>query len=77
MRIVIFIFIAVVVLVFFSVPGVAAQTPTPAVVHGETGDFVVVPEVTYGQGGIIVALVFLAGIGLVNIVLEVARWTRQ
>jgi len=73
------IFIAVVVLVFFSVPGVAAQTPTPTplVVSGTEGDFVVIPELTYGDGGVIVALLFLAGIEFVKIGMEVAQWLRQ
>lgn len=71
------------VLFLLVVSPVAAQTPTPdptptpAVVHGDNGDFVVVPEITYGQGGVIVAVLLVAGLLLVQIVLEVSKWLKQ
>jgi hypothetical protein len=62
---------------------VAAQTPTPvptptpSVIQGSDGDFVIVPQVTYGEGGVIVALLLVAGLMLVRISMEVAEWIRQ
>jgi hypothetical protein len=55
---------------------VAAQdpTPTPQVVDG---DFVVTPEISYGDGGMILALLFVGGLLLIQIVMEVASWLRQ
>lgn len=62
---------------------VAAQTPTPEptptpqIVHGAEGDFVVTPEISYGEGGVIVGLLLIAGLLLVQIILEVGSWLRQ
>lgn len=70
------------VLLSVAVP-VAAQTatpdptPTPQVVHGSDGTFVVEPTVTYGEGGVIVALLLVAGLMLVRIGMEVAKWITQ
>jgi signal peptidase I len=75
--------LTVFVLFFFVVVPVAAQTPTPdptptpSVIHGSDGDFVVVPEITYGEGGVIVAALLVAGLLLVQIVLEVSEWLKQ
>ena len=38
------------------------------------GDFVVVPEVTFGEAGVIVGLVLVACLSLLRIVLEVVQW---
>lgn len=52
-------------------------TPTPSVVDGSSGSFVVVPEISYGQGGIVLGLLLVAGLLLVQVGLEVASWIKQ
>jgi len=64
-------------LLFPALAAAQDPTPTPLVVSGTEGDFVVVPELTYGDGGVIVALVFLAGIEFIKIGMEIAQWLRQ
>lgn len=56
--------VTLLVILAFALP-VAAQepTPTPIVVDGE---FVVVQQIDYGQGGVILALLFLSGVLLLN-----------
>jgi len=50
-------------------PGVGAQeeTPTPWPTPIVTDTYIVRQEVTYGDGGIIVALLFLAGVVLLQL----------
>jgi len=74
----------VVAVIFLSLASpVLAQTPTPVptptpqIVHGEDGDFVIVAEVSYGQGGVIVALVLVAGLQLMSIMLRVVEWFKR
>ena len=74
--------IAVVMLLGLAVPTQAQTptpipTPTPEIVHGESGDFMVLAEISYGQAGVIVALVFVAGLQLAEIMLRVAEWLRR
>jgi hypothetical protein len=82
MRTILHVFVLVGTLLALAAP-VAAQTPTPdptptpSVIHGDDGTFVVIPEISYGQGGVIVALLFVAGLLLMQIVMEVASWLRQ
>jgi len=76
------IIVATVVLLGLAVPTRAqtptpVPTPTPQVVHGEDGDFVIVAEVSYGQAGVVVALVFVAGLQLVGIMLRVIEWFKR
>jgi hypothetical protein len=52
-------------------------TPTPSVIDGSSGQFVVVPSVSYGQGGVILGLLLVAGLLLIQIGLEVAQWIKQ
>jgi hypothetical protein len=47
------------------------------VIHGSEGDFVVTPAITYGEGGIILGLLLVAGLLLVQVVLKVGEWLRQ
>ena len=54
---------------------VMAQTPTPwptptPIVQG---DFVVQQSVTYGEGGVIVGLVFVAGLMLLDIMIRLSE----
>jgi len=49
-------------------------TPTPQVVGGE---FVVVPQIDHGQRDILLMLVFIAGLQLTQILIEVAKWLRS
>jgi len=77
-----FVIVVIVVLLGLAVPALAQTptpdpTPTPQVVHGEDGDFVIVAEVSYGQAGVIVALVFVAGLQLIGIMLRVVEWFRR
>jgi len=68
--------IAVVTIFALSVSPARAQTPTPwpsptpDVVNGE---FVVIQAITYGDGGIILGLLFLGGVLLIDIVLKVGE----
>ena len=50
---------------------VAAQDPTPTPIV--TGDYVIHQAVTYGDGGIIVGLLFVGGLVLLNIWLELSH----
>lgn len=51
-------------------------TPTPVleeIIIGETGDFVIYHDVSYGEAGIIVLLAILAGISALSILVEVVK----
>lgn len=52
-------------------------TPTPVVVELESGAFVVQQVLTFGDVGVVVALLLVAGLLLVRIGLEVVAWLRQ
>lgn len=75
--------LSLILIVFLIAGPVAAQTPTPEptptpqVVHGAEGDFVVTPEISYGEGGVIVGLLLVAGLLLVQIIIEVGSWLRE
>jgi len=65
-------------LAVFSTLGVcpvAAQTPTPWPTPTPivTNDYIVQQTVTYGDGGIIVGLLFLAGVFLLNIMVHLGE----
>ena len=66
-----------------SAAGVAAQTPTPpptptpSVVSTDSGVFVLEPRITYGEAGVMLFLVLVAGLLLITIGLEVVSWFRQ
>lgn len=45
-------------------------TPTPQVIDGE---FFIVQRVTYGEGGIIVALLFIAGLMMLYMLIHLAE----
>jgi hypothetical protein len=73
----------VVVLLWGWASPVSAQTPTPpptptpTVVDGDAGVFVVSPTITLGEAGVIVAVLFLAGILILHLLLEVLSWLRR
>lgn len=52
-------------------------TPTPTVVEGDAGTFVVAPTISLGEAGVIVAVLFLAGLIILQILLEVLSWLRR
>lgn len=54
-----------------------APTPTPVVIELESGAFVVQQVLTFGDVGVVVALLLVAGLLLVRIGLEVVAWLRQ
>ena len=62
---------------------VAAQTPTPpptptpTLIETADGAFVVTPTITFGEVGIVFALLLVAALLLVRCSLEVAAWFRQ
>jgi hypothetical protein len=49
-------------------------TPTPSVIGGE---FVVIPQIDHGQRDILLMLIFIAGLQLTQILIEVAKWLRS
>jgi hypothetical protein len=65
-----------VVMVVCGAPVIYAQepTPTPDVVQTSEGAFTLVPEITYGDAGVMLALIFVAGLLLVRLMLEVTGW---
>lgn len=59
---------AAVVFLLATAAPVRAQDPTPAwPTPIVTGEYVIRQEVTYGEGGVIVALLFVAGVALLQL----------
>lgn len=58
---------------------IVTSTPTPAVtvVEGENGTFFVDPTISYGQGGIIVGLMFLSGLQMMGIMIAIVDRGRR
>lgn len=52
-------------------------TPTPTVVDVNHGTFVLEPSISFGQVGVIVALLFVAALSLLRLGLEVIAWLKQ
>jgi len=52
-------------------------TPTPTVVDLANGTFTFEPSISMGQVGVIVALLFVAGLSLMRLGLEVIAWLKQ
>ena len=52
-------------------------TPTPTVVELTSGTFVIEPSINLGQIGVMVALLFVAGLSLLRLGLEVISWLKQ
>jgi len=52
---------------------VAAQTPTPWPTPIVTNEYIIRQEVTYGDGGIIVGLLFVGGLLLLSIWLNLSE----
>jgi hypothetical protein len=77
------IFVLLMVVVFGGASRVAAQTPTPpptptvSVIETDDGAFVFEPSITYGEAGVIIALLFVAVLTLLSLAMEVVSWFRQ
>jgi hypothetical protein len=58
------------------VPAAAQEpTPTPQVLRGQSGQtFVIEQKITYGETGIMLALLFLAGVNLMSIFQRIGEW---
>ena len=52
-------------------------TPTPHIVHGDSGDFIIEPTVSYGQAGIMVGLAAVVAGQMLVLGLEVATWLKR
>lgn len=52
-------------------------TPTPILVELDSGAFVVQQVITFGDVGVVVALLLVAGLLLIRLGFEVVAWLRQ
>jgi hypothetical protein len=48
-------------------------TPTPIVTEG----YVIYQTVTFGDAGLVLALLFVGSLLMINIVLQIVQWLRQ
>jgi len=64
---------AVVVMLLATTARVYAQTPTPWPTPIVTGEYVIYQTATYGDGGIILALVFVGGVMLIQLFAHLAE----
>jgi len=63
-------------MLLLAAPAAAQEpTPTPQVVTLESGQtFTYTPEITIGEAGIILAVLFLAGVQLLSLIQHVSEW---